>query len=457
MAFDKVGLRTAGIQETPSVIEPMQMMIQIDPKRVAHARVGILARFVVLSGLACLALLLSACSSSHHAMNTSARSGEAGTKIDPLLAAMPGTFALAAAQYERMLAGLTNTQRFPRSYENGKHRLVGAEDWTSGFFPGSLWYLYEYTGDAKWRAAASNYTARLQRIKDYRGHHDVGFMLYCSYGNGLRLTGDPGYSEVLLQGANSLASRYHPEVGLIRSWDFGKWQYPVIVDNMMNLELLMWASKHGGPERLREIACSHANGTLTNHFRPDSSSYHLVDYNPTNGQVLKKQTVQGAADNSAWARGQAWGLYGFTMMARETGRADYLARATNIANFILHHPRLPADKIPYWDFDAPGTPDAPRDASAGAIMSSALIELSGLVGGAAGQEYLDLARRQLLSLSSPVYRARPGEDGDFILRHSVGHIPEKHEIDVPLNYADYYFLEALLRYRKQANLSGNSP
>jgi unsaturated chondroitin disaccharide hydrolase len=435
----------------------MQKMIQIDSQRVAHARTGVWARLVGLSGLACLALLLSACSASHHDMKTSAGSAEAGTKLDPLLAAMPGTFAFAAAQYERMLAGLTNTQRFPRSYENGKHRLVSPEDWTSGFFPGSLWYLYEYTGDPKWREAASNCTARLRRIKDYRGHHDVGFMLYCSYGNGLRLTGDPGYSEVLLQGANSLATRYQPEVGLIQSWDFGKWKYPVIVDNMMNLELLMWASKHGGPERLREIACSHANGTLTNHFRPDSSSYHLVDYNPTNGQVLKKQTVQGAADNSAWARGQAWGLYGFTMMARETGRADYLTRATNIANFILHHPRLPADKIPYWDFDAPGIPDAPRDASAGAIMSSALIELSGLIGGQAGQEYLELARLQLLSLSSPAYQARPGEDGDFILRHSVGHIPEKHEVDVPLNYADYYFLEALLRYRKQAGSGSDSP
>lgn len=393
-----------------------------------------------------LAAVLSGCANS----STGSR-GNQSKQQDELLAKLPDNFAFAAAQYERMLARLTNDARFPRSYENGKHRLVSPEDWTSGFFPGSLWYLYEYTGAAKWRAAASNYTARLERIKDFRKHHDVGFMLYCSYGNGLRLTADPANCEVLLQGANSLASRYRPEVGLIRSWDFGKWNYPVIVDNMMNLELLMWAARNGGEARLREIALSHADHTLQNHFRPDFSSFHLVDYNPTNGAVLKKQTVQGAADNSAWARGQAWGLYGFTVMARETGRGDYLARATNIANFILHHPRLPADKIPYWDFDAPGIPNAPRDASAAAVMSSALIELSGLVGGDAGRQYFELARQQLLSLSSPEYRARPGEDGDFILRHSVGHIPEKHEVDVPLNYADYYYLEALLRYRARLN------
>jgi unsaturated chondroitin disaccharide hydrolase len=324
---------------------------------------------------------------------------------------------------------------------------VPPEDRTSGFFPGSLWYLYEYNREAKWLAAASNYTARLKRIQDFRGHHDVGFMLYCSYGNGLRLTGDPSYAEVLQRGARSLASRYDPRVGLIRSWDFGRWQYPVIVDNMMNLELLMWAAQNGGEARLRDIAVSHADKTLQNHFRPDFSSYHLVDYNPTNGSVLHRQTVQGAADDSAWARGQAWALYGFTVMARETGRAEYLSRATNIANFIRNHPRLPEDKIPYWDFDAPGIPNAPRDASAAAVMSSALIELSRLAGGSVGMEYLELARQQLLSLSSDTYRARPEVDGDFILRHSVGHIPEKHEIDVPLNYADYYFLEALLRYR----------
>jgi hypothetical protein len=366
---------------------------------------------------------------------------------DELLVVIPDNFAFAAQQYERMLASITDTNRLPRTLEQGKVKMVKPSDWTSGFFPGSLWLVYEFNRDPKWLVAASNWTARVESAKDHRSDHDVGFMVGCSFGNGWRLTTNAAYREVMIHAARTLSLRYQPEVGLIRSWDFGKWKYPVIVDNMMNLELLMWAAKNGGEARLRDIAVAHADKTLQNHFRPDFSSYHLVDYNPTNGAVRHRQTVQGAADNSAWARGQAWGLYGFTLMARETGRADYLAQATNIANFILNHPRLPADKIPYWDFDAPGIPNAPRDASAAAVMSSALIELSSLVSAEAGRPYLMLARQQLLSLSSTQYRARPGEDGDFILRHSVGHIPEKHEIDVPLNYADYYFLEGLLRYR----------
>lgn len=406
--------------------------------------------FPLLVSAASILVLLSACAHGPAAARPEPAAKDVWSKVvaeDELLARMPELFAFAASQYERMLARLANEPRLPRSYENGRTRLVNPEDWTSGFFPGSLWYLYEYTGDPKWRAAASNYTARLERIQDFRGHHDVGFMLGSSFGNGLRLTANPAYRDVLLRGAYSLASRYKPEVGLIRSWDFGRWRYPVIVDNMMNLELLTWAARNGGSDRLRQVALSHADLTKRDFFRPDFSSYHLVDYAPATGLILRKQTVQGTADDSAWARGQAWGLYGFTMMARETGRADYLALAANIANFILRHPRLPADKIPYWDFDAPGMPNAPRDASAAAVMSSALIELSGLVGGRAGEQYLNLARQQLLSLSSPAYRARPGLDGDFILRNSVGHIPEDHEISVPIVYADYYYLEALLRYQ----------
>lgn len=366
---------------------------------------------------------------------------------DELLDKIPDNFAFAAAQYERLLAGVANDRKLPRTFEKGKVVTVTPEDWTSGFFPGSLWFLYEYTNDPKWLAAATNYTERLDRIKNFRGHHDVGFMLGCSYGQGLRLTPNPAYRAALIQGARSLATRYKPEVGLIRSWDFGRWKYPVIVDNLMNLELLTYATRETGEARFREIAVSHADRTLQNHFRADFSSYHVVDYNPTNGSVLRKMTQQGAADDSSWARGQAWGLYGYTAMFRETGNAAYLAQATNIANFILNHPRLPADKIPYWDFDAPGIPDVPRDASAGALISSALLELSGSVPKEQAQQYVMLARQQLLSLSSPAYRAQAGENGNFILKHSVGSHPENREIDVPLNYADYYFLEALLRYR----------
>jgi beta-glucosidase len=387
----------------------------------------------------------------------SAAGAEAGPPADELLARIPGSFAFAAGQYERLLGSVKDDPRLPRTFAGGKLRTVAPEDWTSGFFPGSLWLLHEFTGDPKWFNAATNHTERLDAIKNYRGNHDVGFMLGCSYGNGHRLTKNPAYRKVLLQGAQSLASRFDVKAGLIRSWDFGKWQYPVIVDNMMNLELLMWAAREGGDPRLREIAVAHADKTLRNHFRPDHSSYHLVDYNPASGEVLRKQTVQGRADDSSWARGQAWGLYGFTMMAREAGNPAYLAQATNIANFILHHPRLPADKVPYWDFDAPDIPAAPRDASAAAIMSSALIELSGMVDAETGRQYLALARRQLLSLSSPAYCAEPGGNGNFILRHCVGHLPEGKEVDVPLSYADYYYLEGLMRYRRRVTEKENQP
>ncbi len=356
-------------------------------------------------------------------------------------------FAFAASQYTLLLDQVKGDPRLPRTAVDGRPKTVKVEDWTSGFFPGSLWLIHEFTGDAKWKAAAEDYTGRLESLRHFTGHHDTGFMLGCSYGQGLRLTGRADYRAVLLDGARALATRFRPEVGLIRSWDFGRWQYPVIVDNMMNLELLTWAARESGEERLREIALSHADKTLANHFRPDASSFHLVDYDPATSAVRGKQTVQGAADGSAWARGQAWGLYGFTMMYRETRRPEYLAQAQRIAGFLLAHPRLPADKIPYWDYDAPDIPQAPRDTSAAAVMCSALIELATFSEPALARDYLATAETQLRALSSPAYRARLGENGGFILMHAVGHIPEKHEIDVPLVYGDYYFLEALLRFR----------
>ncbi len=245
-------------------------------------------------------------------------------------------------------------------------------------------------------------------------------------------------------------------MGLIRSWDNDRWRYPVIIDNMMNLELLTWAAREGNQPRLREIAVLHADKTMKEHFRADGSTWHVVDYDPATGVVLGKQTHQGAADSSAWARGQAWALYGFTMMDRETGRAEYLDQARKVALFLMNHPRLPADKVPYGDFDAPETPDAPRDASAAAVMASALIELAPHLETDLDRQCLGLARRQLLSLSSPAYLAGPGENGRFLLKHSVGSRPAKSEVDVPLTYADYYFLEALLRYRRAASVVPSS-
>ncbi len=366
---------------------------------------------------------------------------------DELLAKIPAVFEAAGAQYEGMLAAIKDDPGLPRTTAGGKRVMVGPKDWTSGFFPGALWYLHEATKAPRWREAADVYSRRLDSIRHYTGNHDVGFMLYCSYGNGWRLTKTPDYRDVLLDGAKALSTRFNPAVGAIKSWDNPKWKYPVIIDNMMNLELLTWASAESGDARFRDIAVRHADTTLANHFRPDASTWHVVGYDPETGKPAVKQTHQGAADDSAWARGQAWGLYGYTMMARETKTPAYLAQARRIAAFLMKHPRLPADAVPYWDFDAPGIPDAPRDASAAAIMASALIELGGLAGGDEGKTLLDFARRQLLSLVSPAYFAKTGENGNFLLMHCVGHLPGGKEIDVPLIYGDYYLLEALLRYR----------
>lgn len=369
---------------------------------------------------------------------------------EPIATLIDKDFGVAAAQYTTLLAHVDGKPGFPRSYGQGMLKMVGAGDWTAGFFPGSLWYLYEATGDTKWRLAAARHTARTAPAKFDKSQHDVGFMLGAGYGNGYRLTGDPGYRDALLAGATTLMTRFSPKVGAIQSWNVkpgSAWTYPVIIDNMMNLELLMWAARAAGEPRYREVAITHADTTLRNHFRPDGSSFHLVDYDPQTGKVRVRMTVQGFADDSAWARGQAWGLYGYTMMYRETGKPAYLAQAHAIARFYMQHPRLPADKVPYWDFDDPAIPNAPRDASAAAIASSALLELAGFSDRDTARRYRDFAEQTLRTLSSSAYLAAPGENGGFLLKHATGHKPAGQEIDVPLNYADYYFLEALLRLK----------
>jgi unsaturated chondroitin disaccharide hydrolase len=374
-------------------------------------------------------------------------------ETDELLARIPQVFQRAETQYEFLLTEVDPVQGsncFPRSLKAGALKLVAAEDWTSGFFPGTLWYLYEYTGAARWKTNAARYTERLEKIQHFNEHHDVGFMLGSSYGNGYRLTQNPAYRDVLITGARSLSTRYHDSPGLIRSWSFGQWKYPVIIDNMMNLELLMWANRETGEAAFRDISVHHADKTLQNHFRSNGSCFHLVDYNPTNGTVVKRQTVQGAANGSAWARGQSWALYGFGTLYRDTHNPAYLAQAEKVARFIINHPRLPSDKVPYWDFDATNIPSAPRDASAAAVMACGFLQLSEFTEPALAQQCREIARQQLLSLASPAYLAEPRQNGGFLLRHSVGDLPKHNEIDAPLNYADYYFLEALLRYQHQA-------
>lgn len=363
---------------------------------------------------------------------------------DPKLAVVKRGIDRARCQLTEAAAQFDTLRGFPRSLMP-KFREVDPKDWTSGFFPGSLWEAYRLTGDDNLRAAAEKYTDRLEGIQYYKGTHDLGFMVFCSYGQQQAALGDPHSAEVIVEASKSLISRCDPRIGVIRSWDFGAWNYPVIIDNMMNLEMLFWASKHTGDPVYRDVAVRHADITLRNHFRDDASSYHVVSYND-DGTVESRGTFQGYADSSAWARGQGWGLYGYTMCYRETGDEKYLRHAERIADFIMHHPATPEDRIPYWDYDAPDIPDAPRDASAAAVIASALFELSTLVPQAEGRTYFDYAETLLLNLSSDSYLAQEGTNGGFILMHSVGHWPASSEIDTPLNYADYYYLEAIRRY-----------
>ncbi|GAB3315219.1 glycoside hydrolase family 88 protein [Larkinella ripae] len=329
--------------------------------------------------------------------------------------------------------------------ETGALQLVPARDWTSGFFPGELWYLYEYTGKPEWKKQAQGFTANLETEKMNAGTHDMGFKLYCSYGNGFRLTRDPAYRDVLIQSAKTLSKRFKPRAGIIRSWDHHQevWQCPVIIDNMMNLELLFAATRLTGDSSFHKIAVSHARTTLKNHFRPDFSSYHVVDYDTLTGQVRQKNTHQGFSDESAWSRGQAWGLYGYTVCYRETRDPAFLKQAEAIARFMLDHPRMPADRVPYYDYDAPNIPDELRDVSAATVMASALYELSTY--GPANARYRAQADQVMASLAK-TYASPVGKNRGFLLLHSTG--AKTFERDVPLVYADYYYLEALLRAKK---------
>lgn len=340
----------------------------------------------------------------------------------------------------------------PRTIHNNKTVYVSREDWTSGFFPGSMWYMYELTGDVKWMKYGINYTTQLESVKFLTKHHDIGFIINSSYGNAHRITNDEQYKTVIIEAAKSLATRYRPVPGVIQSWDEDRgwqkergWMCPVIIDNMMNLELLFTATRLSGDSTFYRMAVSHADNTLKNHFRTDYSCYHVVDYDKTNGHVRSRGTAQGYADESSWARGQAWSLYGFTMCYRETKDKRYLTLAENIYKFLFSHPNMTDDLIPYWDLNAPKIPDEPRDASAAAVIASALYELSTFK----NKGYKKTADKIMKSLSSSAYLAAPGENGHFLLKHSVGSIPHNSEIDVPLNYADYYFLEALMRKAKQ--------
>ena len=333
-------------------------------------------------------------------------------------------------------------------------RYCGYSDWRSGFFPGSMWYLYELTNDSTLIPLAEKYTEAISKAQNLTEHHDIGFIINCSFGNGRRFVNKEKYDSVLVTAAKSLSTRFRPGAGIIQSWNVspGSWQEskgwtcPVIIDNMMNLELLFEATKISGDSSFYNIAVSHADKTLDEHFRSDGSTYHVIDYNPETGEVLHRNTGQGYSDESAWSRGQAWAIYGYTMCYRETGDERYLERAAKTADYMLNHKNMPEDFVPYWDMDAPDIPYEPRDASTAAIIASALYELS-TYPVEAPDSYRAAADKIMESLTSDEYTARPGENGRFILKHSTGSLPHRSEIDVPLNYADYYYLEALKRKR----------
>jgi len=358
-------------------------------------------------------------------------------------------FKFADQQY-KVLAKNVPADVMPKTFNatTGKVETSNTGWWCSGFFPGSLFYIYEYTQDAEILAEAKRRLGILEKEKNNKGTHDLGFMMYCSFGNAYRLLHDPAYKAIIEASAASLSTRYHPAAKVIQSWNSSdRWAGPVIIDNMMNLELLSWVSDHGGDKKYKEIAVNHANSTIKNHYRPDFSAYHVLDYNMETGEVLKKVNWQGYADESAWSRGQAWGLYGFTMMYRFTKDQRYLDQAKHIADFMLNDPNMPADMIPYWDYDAPGIPNTYRDASAGAIMASALLELAQYADKAAGKKYVEASEKAIRTLASDTYRSKLGENGGFLLKHGVGFLGQNSEVDVPLTYGDYYFLEALHRYK----------
>lgn len=339
-----------------------------------------------------------------------------------------------------------DAKNFPRSYGDGKFHEMEFDDWTCGFYPGSLWLTYEMTGDEELAALARHYTAKLADVPAMTHTHDLGFMVMPSFGLEYALTGDENAKAAVVQAAHSLAGRFNDRIGLIRSWDFGEWNYPVIIDNMMNLEMLFTVAEWTGEKHLAEIAVSHADRTMENHFRPDNSSWHVVSYND-DGTVESKTTWQGTSDDSRWARGQAWGLYGYTVCYRFTHEQRFLDQAKRIAALIIGLPDMPSDKIPYWDYDAPGKPEAPRDASAAAVTASALFELQGMVDLELSAKYRAYAEDILRALCSDVYLAEPGTNGNFILMHSTGAAPFNSEIDDAICYADYYFLEAIKRYK----------
>lgn len=353
-------------------------------------------------------------------------------------------------RYKRLLEYPLDSTSFPRSTSLHPEKVlkVGSSDWTSGFFAGNLWQLYSLTGDEQYKTKAQLWTAFIEKEKYNDGTHDMGFKVFCSFGKGLAIEENEAYKKIIVKSAQTLVTRFQPNVGAIRSWDFNrkKWEFPVIIDNMMNLELLFEATKISGDSTYHKIAVKHANKTLNNHVRKNNSTYHVVVYDTINGNVKDKITHQGFNDQSSWSRGQAWCVYGFTMCYRYTKKKAYLHQAIRTAEFFLNHKNLPEDGIPYWDFDDTSIPKSPKDVSAATIMCSSLLELYDYTN---NKDFLAYSNKVLNTLNSTEYILNTTIEAPFILKHSTGNWPKNDEIDVPIVYADYYYLEALLRSKNR--------
>lgn len=352
-------------------------------------------------------------------------------------------------RYQKLLSYKVDSLSFPRSYNPNDAIILGvpSKNWTSGFYAGNLWQIYEITGKPEYKALAKKWTAFIEKEKFNNRTHDMGFKVFNSFGQGLKHEDNQEYKDIIIKSAQTLSTRFNNTVGSIRSWDFNKerWDFPVIIDNMMNLELLFEATRISKDSSFHNLAIQHANTTLKNHFRPNNSTWHVLDYNPENGAVRIRVTHQGINDDSSWARGQGWAIYGFTMAYRYTKDEKYLNQAKATATFFLNHKNLPEDGIPYWDFDAPNIPNEPRDVSAGAIVASALIELYGYT---KDETYLDYSKKFLKNVQTTNYILPSNEEAPFILDHSSGDWSKRSEMDEPIVYGDYYFLEALLRLKK---------
>ena len=363
-------------------------------------------------------------------------------------------------QVEKALAALQpyDFTQEPRNILDGQAlwncREAKAEEWCSGFWPGILWMDYASRNEeerAELGKVAAGYTEVLKPLAYQPAYdHDLGFIIINSFLKGYEQTHNEEYKTIALAAADTLATLFNPTVGTMLSWprhvkDYGG--HNTIMDNMINLELLLWAADNGGSPRLRDIAVKHAETTMENHFRPDGSCYHVAVYDTLTGDFIKGVTHQGYADWSMWSRGQSWAIYGYTMVYRYTHDKRFLDFAQKVTDIYLKRLGETSDDwVPLWDMDDPRGTEAPKDASAACVVASALLDLCQYVEVEKAETYRAAAEHMLTDLSTERYQSR--DKNVAFLMHSTGHHPAGSEIDACIVYADYYYIEALLKYKK---------